>query len=167
MGVIWITGLSGAGKTSIAREVVRKLRDRGTACLLLDGDALREVLGGIGYDRPARLAAAYRIARLAQWVAAQDFVAVVATISLFHEIHAFNRSAANHYFEVWVRCADALLRERSPLHAKADGSDVVGRGQPAEFPQRPDLILDNNGDRGTLGDHAQRILAAWHAHVRV
>lgn len=165
MSVIWITGLAGAGKTSIATEVVGLLRTRGTAAILLDGDAVRVAFGDGGYDRSARLAAAYRISRLAQLVARQETIAVVATLSLFHEVHAFNRAAHAAYFEVLVECEEAVLRQRSPLYARINAGEIVGRDIPAEFPRSPHLVVRNEQAREEIASLASQILTAWSAHV--
>jgi cytidine diphosphoramidate kinase len=168
MGVIWITGLAGAGKSSIAGEVVTRLR----ACvpdpaILLDGDAVRAVFGDNGYDRESRLAAAYRISRLAGLVAAQHVIAVVATMSLFHEIHAFNRTLGMHYLEVLVQCSEVNLHQRTPLYAQDDGAQVVGRGIPAELPRAPHLVVHNDNARDQLPSLAQHIVSTWVNHVGV
>jgi adenylylsulfate kinase-like enzyme len=168
MGVIWITGLAGAGKSSIAGEVATLLRARASnATILLDGDAVRAAFGDDGYDRASRLAAAYRISRLAQLIAAQEATAVVATMSLFHEIHAFNRSLEVAYFEVFVRCSEATLRQRSPLYAQSNGDEVVGRGIAAEFPRAPHLVVHNDDTRQQVPAIAQRVVNAWIDHVGI
>lgn len=168
MGVIWITGLAGAGKSSIAVEVVRLLRAQNAVpVVLLDGDAVRAALGDRGYERDARLAAAYRISRLAQLIARQDAIVVVATLSLFHEIHALNRAEGVPYLEVLVECPEAQLRQRSPLYAQDDGAHVVGRGIAAEFPRSPHLVLRNDGGREQVPPLAEHIVRTWADHVGI
>ena len=164
-GVIWITGLAGAGKTSLANQVIHQLRDGGVPCLQLDGDVLRGVIGETRHDRESRLCMAYRISRLAALVAEQGFIAVVSTISLFHEVHAQNRSASIRYLEVLVECPMDNLRKRHEIYDGADVSNVVGLGIAAEFPTHPDLVIDNGGDAALIELHARSIVAAWSACV--
>ena len=164
-GVIWITGLAGAGKTSIARALVAQLRAAGQPCVLLDGDELRSVFGETRHDRASRLSVAHGISRLATLIAEQHLIAVVATISLFHEIHAINRSSSTPYLEVVVQCPLAALRERRTIYNGPDGDDVVGLGIPAEFPVSPHVVIDNAGSDARFDDHAASIIDAWNRHV--
>ena len=92
--VIWITGLSAAGKTTLAKAVVSQLRARGGSVVLLDGDELRAVFGAVTTDpqshgREGRLALAMQYARLCRVLADQGLTVVIATISLFKEVHAW------------------------------------------------------------------------------
>ena len=100
--VIWITGLSGAGKTTVAQAAARCLRLKGMHPVILDGDAVRDVVCDphTGHDRVSRLANAYRICRLAKLLADQGHLVLVATMSLFSEIHRWNREQLPNYLEV-------------------------------------------------------------------
>ena len=163
MSVIWITGLSGAGKSTLAREVARLLIASGIDAMLLDGDAVRGEFADRAYDRSGRLAAAQRLSRLAADFSAQGRTVVVATISLFHEIHAANRIVHRDYMEIVLQCADTTLRKRSAVYAD-DAERVVGRGILAEFPLAPHLTLENDGD-ASPECLARRIVERWTLHV--
>jgi adenylylsulfate kinase len=165
MNVIWITGLAGAGKTSIARRTIAQLRARGRTALLLDGDAVRAALEEPRVDRETRLAMAYRLARLAQLVAVQDTIAVVATVSLFHEVQTFNRCANPGFFEVLVQCPLEVLRERCAMYRETPVADIVGLGQTAEFPTAPHLVVTNEGEVEALDALAMRVVEAWSLHA--
>lgn len=143
--VIWITGLSGAGKTTLAQALMPHLP---RASILLDGDELREVLGSAtsGFDRTSRKALAFTYARLARLLARQGLVIVVATISLFHSLHTWNREHLPHYFEIFLDTPEDVRRTRDPkgiYAANAEGHDntLVGGGIAAEIPLAPDLRI--------------------------
>lgn len=162
--VIWITGLSGSGKTTIATALVPRLRQSNLSALLLDGDAVRNVVDdpATGYDRSGRLANAYRIARLARMIAEQNTVVVVATMSLFHEIHDWNRRKLPGYFEVLLEVDLDILKRRDPkgLYAAAENQqacNVGGLDLPVEMPASPDLTIDNNDDLDDPCTLAERI----------
>ena len=94
--VIWITGLSGAGKSTLAAELVGRLRARGSTVVMLDGDELREVFGAVpvnakNHGREGQLVLAMQDAHLCRVIAAQGFTVMIATISLFKEVHNWNR----------------------------------------------------------------------------
>ena len=151
--VVWITGLSGAGKSTIARRVQAVLFEAGTSAIVLDGDAVRAAVGDpmCGHDPASRLANAYRVSRLATLVAEQGVPVVVATMSLFHEIHEWNAAHMPGYFEVFLRVPIAVLRSRDPkglyrLLETHQTQHVGGIDFEVEEPRRPDLIIDNSID---------------------
>ena len=117
--VIWITGLSGAGKSTLACELVTNLRRSSETVVMLDGDDLREALGVATADkenhgREGRLALAFQYSRLCRVIASQGFTVVISTISLFREIHAWNRANLPGYFEVYLQVPMEELRRRDP-----------------------------------------------------
>ncbi len=88
--VIWITGLSGAGKTSLASELNLRMKELGVKPIVLDGDQLREVMldeEPSEYHREKRLTLGMRYSRLCRLLSSQGFLVIVATISMFKEIH--------------------------------------------------------------------------------
>jgi adenylylsulfate kinase-like enzyme/phosphohistidine swiveling domain-containing protein len=155
--VYWITGLSGAGKTTVGRELWRRLRAAGRWAVLLDGDALREVIAeDLGHDTGNRRTSAMRNARLCRMLSSQGEDVVCPTISLFHEVQRWNRENIPGYREIYLRVPmDELQRRDSKgIYAAAqrgDLRDVVGLDVAAELPEAPDLTLDNFG---TLGSSA-------------
>ena len=95
--VIWITGLSGAGKTTLANEIVRKLRDSLINVVFLDGDQLRQIFNNNSlkinsYSKNDRRNLASSYSRLCQLLVSQNLYVVISTISLFREIHLWNRA---------------------------------------------------------------------------
>lgn len=150
--VIWITGLSGTGKSTLARRVVADLRAAVGHALLIDGDDFRAMHENeLGHDRADRLRNAHRIARLSQFVSAQGIPVVVATMSLFSEVHEWNRRQIPGYFEVLLTASIEFLARRDPkgLYARAAsgagagaGDDVVGAGLAYDLPKSPDLRIE-------------------------
>jgi glutamine kinase len=162
--VFWITGLSGAGKTTLGREVWARLRAAGRPATFLDGDTLRGVIAeDLGHNADDRRRSAMRNARLCRLLAEQGVDVVCATISLFHEVQRWNRENIPGYREIYLRVPLEELQSRDSkgIYAtsqRGDTSNVVGIDVPAEAPEAPDLILDNYGglDVATAVD---RILA--------
>jgi adenylylsulfate kinase-like enzyme len=117
--VIWITGLSGAGKSTLAHELVARLRKVGESVVILDGDELREVFGATtlniqNHGREGRLALAMQYSKMCRVIASQGFTVVIATISMFREVHALNRASLPNYFEVYLKVPVEELRRRDP-----------------------------------------------------
>ena len=164
--VFWITGLSASGKTTLGRELCRRLRVTGRSVTFLDGDALRSAIAeDLGHDAHDRRRSAMRNARLCRLLAEQGFDVVCATISLFHEVHRWNRANIPGYREIYLRVPLNELRRRDSkgIYPGPDGEarDVVGLDVQAETPEAPDLILDNYGalDADAAVDHILTVCA--------
>lgn len=161
--VIWITGLSGAGKTTFASTLLPYLPE---TTILLDGDELRAVLGvaSSGFDYQSRKQLAFTYARFAQLLAKQGFTVVVATISLFHDLHAWNRENLPNYLEIFLDVPEAIRKARDPkglYQAVAQGKEtqMAGSAITVEFPLQPDLKL-SPPDKVTEQD-IPKILQEW------
>ncbi len=150
--VYWITGLAGSGKSTLAGALWHSLREAGQTCVLLDGDIFREVLGSFAYDRASRLEAAQKNANLCRMLSNQGIPVVCATISLFHDIQAWNREHIPGYVEIVLDVPmDVLIqRDQKGLYSaalKGEQSNVVGIDIQPEWPLKPDITLNNDGSK--------------------
>jgi cytidine diphosphoramidate kinase len=149
--VIWLTGLSGSGKTTVAHEIVRRLRIHSDGVVMLDGDELREVFGATAasiknHGREGRLALAFQYAHLCRIIASQGLTVVIATISLFKEIHAWNRENIPGYFEVFLKVPIEELRRRDPkgIYRRFEAgelTDVAGMDLAVDEPEAADWVV--------------------------
>lgn len=146
--VYWLTGLSGAGKSTLCRRLVSSLRARGRAVVMLDGDEMREAMGATAaHTRDERLQLTMRYARLCRMIAVQGIDVAVATISLFAEVHEWNRINLPGYVEIFIDVPLPELARRDPkgIYARAEQGllkNVAGVDQPVDFPVAPDILLD-------------------------
>jgi adenylylsulfate kinase-like enzyme len=146
--VIWITGLSAAGKTTLGHLVANALRQRGLPTVLMDGDDLREALGATtNHSSSARLELAHKYSRLARLVALQGVNVIVSTVALIREIHIWNRQNLPGYFEVYLKVPMEELRRRDPkgIYRRYDQGiihDVAGLDMKIDEPQSPDLVIE-------------------------
>ena len=150
VSVFWLTGLSAAGKTTVGVELCKRLRATGRPVTFLDGDELRAAISeDLGHAERDRRRSAMRNARLCRLLAEQGFDVVCSTISLFHEVHNWNRKNIPGYREIYLRVPleELRRRDRKGIYPGPQGSarDVVGLDVQAEIPEAPDLILDNYG----------------------
>lgn len=147
--VYWLTGLSGAGKTTIGRLWYEELKRSGEKVVLLDGDELRAVFGGgFGFTGEARLKLAMSYGRLCALLAEQGITVVCCTISMFRSVREWNRANIPGYFEVYIQASMETLRQRDQKGLYSQNvENVAGVGLQVELPDTPDLILDNNGQR--------------------
>ncbi|MGY2125100.1 adenylyl-sulfate kinase [Nocardia gipuzkoensis] len=144
MGVIWITGLPNAGKTTIATHVQHRLGEISRTPVLFDGDVLRSILPcQVGHTKSERRRLAEFYGRLAQAVGNQGHDVIFATVSLFHEVHAWNRRNIVDYFEVLIVAPPEDLLDRDSRGIYANTQEVIGMDIVAEMPIAPDLVVLN------------------------
>ncbi|MDH3972681.1 MAG: adenylyl-sulfate kinase [Deltaproteobacteria bacterium] len=147
--VYWVTGLAGSGKTTIGKSFYGKLKDQKPNVIFLDGDTLRGVFGNnAGHSLDDRRELAMSYARLCKMISDQGIDVICATMSLFKEVHKFNRDNIAHYYEVFIECdMDELIRrDQKGIYSKAikgDMKDVIGVNLPYDKPEDCDLVIDN------------------------
>lgn len=111
--IIWIMGLNGAGKSSVAKELSKILNKRKIANIILDGNHLREIFEQNGYDRASRIALGIRYAELAKTLASQSSKAVIiAANGMLEEACAYNRLHLSEYYEVFLDVPKSVLERR-------------------------------------------------------
>ncbi len=147
---VWFTGLSGAGKTTIAQAVARALADKGLAHRLLDGDELRATLSAdLGFAAEDRSEQVRRVAHLARILGDCGVIALVALVSPMRADRDAARSlhAQGRFLEVHVATPLEVCEQRDVkgLDARARAgqvTDLTGVGQPYEPPMAPELVID-------------------------
>jgi adenylylsulfate kinase len=146
--VIWLTGLPGSGKSTIAAELGARLRERGERVEILDGDELRQRLSPeLGYSRADREMHAHRTAYMAELLARNGVVVLVALVSPFAATRAAARRTISRFLEVHVNCSLAECERRDPkgLYAAARAgrvAGVTGVDAPYEAPLEPEVRVD-------------------------
>ncbi len=165
--VVWITGLAGAGKTTIATALHGMLQSGSSpdTWVRLDGDDIREIMGNdLGHGVEDRIANAWRICRLCRYLSEKGISVIVATMSLFKECQEWNRETLRRYFEVLVEVEHATLlaRDQKGLYSGflADTTaNVAGMDQHVHFPESPDLVVTNDDGGDGPEAAASRIVA--------
>ena len=159
--VYWITGLSGAGKSTIGQALAARLRDLSRPVVWLDGDALRLIFPrGDQFGQSDRLELATRYGHLCREIASQGIDVVCCTISMFSAVRQWNRDNIPCYVEVYLRVPfDELYRRDFKGIYVTGGRNVVGVDIEAELPQNPTVTIDNY-DGSTPEQAVDQILAA-------
>jgi len=148
--VVWLTGLSGAGKSTIANLVEKKLHALGRHSFLLDGDNVRHGLNrDLGFTQADRIENIRRVGEVARLMADAGLIVITAFISPFRAERAMVRQMLpdGEFLEVFVDAPLALAEERDPkgLYAKARSGalkNFTGIDSPYEEPEAPDLRID-------------------------
>jgi bifunctional enzyme CysN/CysC len=150
--VLWFTGLSGAGKSSIANLVDKRLSDLGRHTTLLDGDNLRHgVNRDLGFSNQARVENIRRVAEIAALFVDAGMIALVSLISPFRSEREMARGllAAGEFIEIHVATPLIECERRDPkgLYRRARAGELpnfTGIDQPYEAPQTPELVIDTS-----------------------
>lgn len=147
----WITGLAGAGKTTIGNALYYELKKKRDNVLLLDGDILKKIIGeNIGYSYAERLERAKRYSNLCKVLVDQGMTVIICTIAMFDSVREWNRKNVQGYIEIFLDVSiDVLMqRDRKGLYSRyKDGKviELAGLDLDVEFPKNPDIVLKNDG----------------------
>ncbi len=163
--VIWFTGLSGAGKTTLAALLEAELRRRGRRVEVLDGDVVRTHLSkGLGFSKEYRDTNIRRIGFVCQLLSRNGVVAIAAAISPYRTVRAEVRAACDgRFLEVYAKCPVEVLKERDVkgLYEKALAGEIpnfTGVSDPYEEPLHPEVVVET--DREAPAESAARIIRA-------
>jgi adenylylsulfate kinase len=161
---IWLTGLSGAGKSTVARIVERELRARGTRVEVVDGDIVRRNLcHGLGFSKEDRDTNIRRIAFVADLLSRNGVTVITAAISPYRAVRDEARALmGDRFVEVHVKASVAACAERDVkgLYAKALAGEIAhftGVSDPYEPPRAPELVLATEHE--SPEESAARVLA--------
>ena len=151
---LWLTGLSGAGKTTLAGKLAPALQARGLNVEVLDGDEVRTNLSkGLGFSKEDRDTNIRRIGYVCRLLSRNDVAAISAAISPYSEVRDEVRRLVEQdgaaFIEVFVKCAIDVLAERDVkgLYKKALAGEIkefTGVSDPYEAPLTPDVLIESD-----------------------
>ena len=162
--VLWLTGLSGSGKSTIANEVAYELHKMGKLAYVLDGDNIRHGLNkDLGFSPDDRNENIRRISEVAKLFADSGIIAITAFISPYKQYRNFCRQLVGpgRFFEIYAKASIETCERRDTkgLYKKAKEGlikDFTGINAPYEEPERPELVLDTNKE--TVEESAEKVL---------
>lgn len=151
-GAIWFSGLHGSGKTTIANGLVKKLREKGIAVVVLDGDTVRKSISSdLGYSREDRDKHIKRVAQICELISKNGVLSIACVASPTQKIRDFAKSIIPNFFEVYVKCSIDVCEKRDvkghykKARAGEEGfENFLGVGLEYEEPKNPDLILETD-----------------------
>jgi len=146
--VIWITGISGAGKTTLSDAIARKFKSLIPELVQIDGDEIRELFGtNLSFEESGRVEQIQRIQRLAQMLDRQGILVLVSALYGHPDLFAWNREHFSDYYEIYLEAPLELVQRRDPkslYHKAAIGEmpNVVGIDVPWHAPAQPHLRIN-------------------------
>ncbi|MEK4284266.1 MULTISPECIES: adenylyl-sulfate kinase [Ureibacillus] len=149
--ILWFTGLSASGKSSIANALAKELFDRGNQAFVLDGDNIRHGLNkDLGFDEQSRKENIRRIGEVSKLFVESGQIVLTAFISPYKEDRALVRSLVDEgeFIEVYVKCSIEECERRDPkgLYKKARNHEIpnfTGISAPYEAPDHPEIVVDS------------------------
>ncbi|MHB8440255.1 MAG: adenylyl-sulfate kinase [Acidimicrobiales bacterium] len=172
-GTVWFTGLSGSGKSSIAKHIEADLVEEGIPAYVLDGDNLRHGINDdLGFSRQDRGENCRRAAEIARLFADAGVISLVALISPYAEdrtkARAMHEVQGLPFLEVYVGTPAAVCEERDPkgLYAQARAGEIeafTSLGDPYEVPENPDVALGTSGR--SIDDNAHAVIELIRARI--
>ena len=160
---IWLTGLSGAGKSTVANELYGHLKGRGKRVEVLDGDVIRTNLSkGLGFSKEDRDTNIRRIGFVSKLLTRNGVTVIVAAISPYREVRDEVRSEIGDFIEVFVDCPldELVKRDVKGLYAKALAGELpnfTGVSDPYEEPLNPEVSLSTDSE--SVEESASKVLS--------
>ena len=148
--VFWITGFSGAGKTTVGTRLYYRLKKTYPQIVLLDGDIIQRIFGAenIDYSKEGRKKRAFQYSELCKLLSSQGITVICCAIAMFDDVRIWNRQNIANYHEIFIDVDLKTLAERDVkgLYKKfRSGKDaMVGVEDYAELPKNPDVVIRNS-----------------------
>jgi len=151
--VFWITGLAGAGKTSISKNLYNYFKMKKDNFILLDGDSLRKVLNdNINYSLTNRHKLAMQYAKLCKLISDQQINVICSTISMFDSVRKWNRENIVNYIEIFIDVPLEILKKRNQKNLYKNffskkEKNIIGLDLEYEKPKNADIIINNDNSK--------------------
>ena len=150
--VVWITGLSASGKTTLANKLIEILQKKGYPVIGLDGDELRNIFNSSpksvdNHSRQNRMDLAFQYSKLSKFLSDKGNIVIISTISMFKEIYKWNRKNMKNYFEIYLKVPIQELKNRDPKkiygrYFNDEIKNVAGLDLEIDEPFKPDLLIE-------------------------
>lgn len=148
--VYWITGLSGAGKTTMGFLLYQDQKEAEENIVILDGDELREIINNKDYSYEGRKQVAKQYSRMCKMLSDQGIDVIICTISMYDEVREWNRENIENYCEIYIEVPidELIRRDQKQLYSRAlrkEVANVMGIDADFEAPKNPDVRINNDG----------------------
>ena len=145
--LFWITGLSGSGKTTIAKKILPMIKKEYGTTIHLDGDGLRKILNFHGYTYKDRLSNSKVFTKIAKFITDQNINVVFSLVGLMDEPRLWNKKNIKKYIEIFIRSDLKKIISKDIKKIYKVKKNIVGISIKPQFPKNPHIIMDNNFDK--------------------
>tara|TARA_B100000161_G_C33538277_1_gene409429 strand:+ start:527 stop:1045 length:519 start_codon:yes stop_codon:yes gene_type:complete len=142
--LFWITGLSGAGKTSISKKIYQQIVNTYGKTIIINGDDLRKIFDLKGYSYKDRKKIGLQYSKFFKKITDQNINIIFAGVVLIESVRKWNRLHIDNYLEIYLKAdiKKIMLKKYKKLYLKT--KNLVGLNIKAEFPRKPDIMIKNN-----------------------
>ncbi|HDN95787.1 MAG: adenylyl-sulfate kinase [Thermoplasmata archaeon] len=157
---VWFTGLPCSGKTTIAKELMRRLEEQGKDVELLDGDTVRDYIRNKDFSKEGRNKHLRYIALMAKLLSERGVIVLCSFVSPYRENRDFARSICNNFIEVYVKTPVEVCMQRDVkgMYKKALNGEIkgfTGVDDPYEEPENPEIIVET--DKESVEESVQKV----------
>lgn len=149
--LFWITGLSGSGKTTIAKKIKKDIIQLYGPTLLVSGDNLRKIFKFNKYTYNERASIAKKFCKFAKYVTNQKINLIFASVGMMDSTRKWYRNNIDNYIEIYIKAdLKKIIRlKKKKIYHKKNGGDIVGITIKPEFPKQPDIRINNDFKKST------------------
>jgi len=148
--LFWVTGLSGSGKTTIAKQLRLSISKYYGPTIVISGDDLRKNFDLKKYDRESRLSYGKKYTKLCKLITNQKINIIFAVVGLFDELRSWNKKNIHNYCEIFIKSPIKKIIKTKKKKVYFSGSkEIVGLNIKPEFPKKPNIVIKNNFKKST------------------
>lgn len=143
--LFWVTGLSGSGKSSIAKKIWPTIKRKFGPTILVNGDDMRSIFELNKYDKKSRLSNAINFSKFSEFITSQGVNVIFANIGMFHKARERNRYKIKNYIEIYIQAKlNKIIKKGKKKIYKKNATNIVGKDIVPELPISPDIKVINN-----------------------
>ena len=149
--LFWITGLSGSGKTTIAKKIKKDIIQLYGPTLLVSGDNLRKIFKLNKYTYNERASNSKKFCKFAKFVTNQKINLIFAAVGMMDSMRKWYRNNIDNYIEIYIKAdlKKVIRLKKKKIYHKKNGGDIVGITIKPEFPKQPDIRINNDFKKST------------------
>ncbi len=142
--LFWITGLSGSGKTSLAKKIFKFIKKKYGTTIVISGDDIRKVFEFKKFDKNSRLKYAKSYSKFCKLITEQNINIIFSTVSLYNKVRSWNKKNIHNYLEIYIEAdIKKLIEKKKKRFYRTKLVNIVGKNIQAQFPKKPDIKISN------------------------
>tara|TARA_Y100000590_G_C15689941_1_gene1003044 strand:+ start:393 stop:926 length:534 start_codon:yes stop_codon:yes gene_type:complete len=143
--LFWVTGLSGSGKTLLAKKISKEIRRSYGPTLVISGDDVRNIFNLKGYTYKERLETVQKYCKLVKFLTSQKINVIFAVIGMMKPIRNWNRKNIDNYVEIFIKSQiKKIIKQKRKKIYFSKSKNIVGLDIKPDFPKKPHIIINNN-----------------------
>ena len=143
--VFWITGLSGAGKTTLAKKIYPFIQKNYGPTVIISGNELRKILSLDGFTKNERFEIGKKYNEFCNHIIKNKVNVIISVVGLFHDLHRVNKITLKNYVEIFIKAKiETLRKKKKKFFYRKKANNVWGIDLIPEFPKKPDITITND-----------------------